>query len=244
MLREVAAVLPARMAVLGAFLALGASIGCGAVSAVSAPEVHRFVIGHSVDGRPIDAVEIGDPDSPFKALVVGCIHGNECAGIPVARRLETLAPPAGVDLWVVPDLNPDGHAAGTRGNGRGVDINRNFPWHWRRLGGIFNSGSRPLSEPESRAVYRLILRVHPQISIWFHQHLEVVDESGGDPSVERRFAKLTGLPVHRLPRYPGGVTSWENAAMPGTTAFVVELPAGELPAMDVALFADAVLDIA
>jgi protein MpaA len=86
--------------------------------------------------------------------------------------------------------------------------------------------------------------LRPQISIWFHQHLDLVDQSGGKPSIERRFAKLVGLPVRRLPRYPGGVTSWENSAMPGTTAFVVELPAGEPPAKDVARVADAVLDIA
>ena len=230
----------ARIAILGALLALSTT-GCSPVSAV-APHVHRFVIGHSAEGSPIVAVEVGDPASPFKELVVGCIHGNECAGIAVAELLETLPVP-GVDLWVVPDLNPDGHAAGTRENGRGVDLNRNFPWHWRRLRGIFASGPSPLSEPESRAVRRLILRVRPQISIWFHQHMDLVDESGGNGSVERRFASLVGLSVRRLPRYPGGVTSWENSAMPGTTAFVVELPAGELPAEDVVRYADAVLDI-
>src|SRR5207247_7966723 len=37
------------------------------------------LLGHSVQGRKILAVELGDPAGPPKALVVGCIHGNECA---------------------------------------------------------------------------------------------------------------------------------------------------------------------
>ena len=87
-------------------------------------------------------------------LVVGCIDGDEPARIAIAQRLEQLRPPAGIDLWIVPDLNPDGRAAGTGGNARGVDLNRNFPFAWRGLDGPFASGPKPLSEPESKAVER------------------------------------------------------------------------------------------
>jgi protein MpaA len=198
------------------------------------------VLGHSVQGRPIEAIEIGNPASPRKALVVGCIHGNECAGIAVVTRLAALEPLDGSDLWIVPDLNPDGHAAGTRGNAHGVDLNRNFPWRWRPLGGVYDSGPQALSEPESRIARRLILGLRPRVSIWFHQHLNLVDESGGDGAIERRLARLVGLPLRRLPRYPGSVTSWEEAILPGGTAFVVELPAGPLSPAAAARFADAV----
>jgi hypothetical protein len=66
------------------------------------------------------------------------------------------------------------------------------------------------------------------VSIWFHQHLDLVDESGGDVRVERRFASLAGLRLFRLAPRPGGVTRWENHELPGTTASVVELPAASL----------------
>jgi murein peptide amidase A len=193
------------------------------------PVERRVLLGRSVDGRPIDAVEIGDPRTRRKELVVGCIHGNEPAGIAVAQSLERSSP-HGLDLWIVPVLNPDGRAADTRGNARGVDLNRNFPWRWRRLSGVFDSGTRPLSEPESRIAYRLVRKLRPQVSIWFHQHLDLVDESGGSVAVERRFAALSGLRLVRLPREPGSVVGWENAALPGSAAFVVELPAGALSA--------------
>src|SRR5262249_39151293 len=137
---------------------------------------HTVLLGRSVDGRPIDAIEVGDPRSGIRELVVGCIHGNEPAGIAVARWLVHSSPQS-VDLWIIPVLNPDGELRDTRGNAHGVDLNRNFPWRWRPLTGLFYSGPRPLSEPESRIAYRLIRRLHPQVSIWFHQHTHVADES-------------------------------------------------------------------
>ena len=46
-----------------------------------------ILLGRSAEGRPIVALRVGDPDSGRRLLVVGCIHGNEPAGIAVARRL-------------------------------------------------------------------------------------------------------------------------------------------------------------
>jgi hypothetical protein len=71
-------------------------------------------------------------------------------------------------------------------------------------------------------------KIRPAVSIWYHQHLDLVDLSGGDASLEQRYAAMVGLKTEQLQRYPGSVTSWENQAFPGSTAFVVELPAGSL----------------
>lgn len=203
---------------------------------------HRVVLGRSVDGRAITAIESGDPRAGKTVLVVGCIHGNEQAGVAVARTLARLDAPHGFDLWIVPSLNPDGATLGTRGNAHGVDLNRNFPWRWRDLEGVYDSGPHALSEPESRIAYSLIRKLRPTVSIWFHQHLGVVDESGGSVAVERRFAQLVHLPLVRLAREPGSATTWENHALPGT-AFVVELPAGSLSDRSAQTFARAVLAV-
>jgi protein MpaA len=227
-------------------LALVILVACAAKggAAVSDPLGRRqTLLGRSVDGRPIFAIESGDFDASTRLLVVGCIHGNEPAGIAIANRLVHAASPRELDVWIVPSLNPDGVAARTRGNAHGVDLNRNFPWRWRRLSGVFDSGRRPLSEPESRIAFRLIRRVRPRLSIWFHQHMDLVDESGGNVTVERRFAALVGLPLHRLARRPGSAVGWENHTLPGSTAFVVELPAGSLPNSSVHRFAHAVLAV-
>jgi protein MpaA len=189
----------------------------------------KVALGRSVRRRPIDAVALGDPDARRRLLVVGAIHGNEPAGIAITRDLTTDPPPRSGLIWTVGDLNPDGVAANTRQNAHGVDLNRNFPWHWRALqprGGLEYSGPRSLSEPESRLAHSLILRVRPRITIWFHQPLSVVDESGGSLRIERSFARLVDLPLRRLTRYPGSAASWQDHRLPGTTAFVVELPPG------------------
>jgi protein MpaA len=218
-----------------------------AANRAPAQTVRRLKLGRSARGRAIDAIELGDPNARRKVLVVGCIHGNETAGIAVARRLAHGAPPARADLWLLEDLNPDGVAAGTRQNGRGVDLNRNFPWHWQPLGPRGTqqyAGTHALSEPESRIAHALIVRLRPAITIWFHQPLAVVDDSGGSPVIERRFARLAGLRFRRLTRYPGSAASWQDTRFPATTAFVVELPAGRPTAGAVARYARAVIGVA
>jgi protein MpaA len=231
-----------RILVLAASAVLAAIAAAPDAASSAATGARRVVLGRSVAGRPIVAFEVGDRDSRRRELVVGCIHGNETAGVAIAKKLEH-ASPRGLDLWIVPSLNPDGMAAGTRGNAHGVDLNRNFPRRWRPLGGVFYSGPRPLSERESRIAARLIRRLHPRVSIWFHQHLDVVDESGGRPAIERRFATLAGMRLARLPREPGSVVGWENHLFRGTTAFVVELPAGKLSGKAVRRLARAALAV-
>jgi protein MpaA len=224
-------------------LVLAATADAQAVNATARadPTVHRtLLLGRSVDGRTITAVETGDPDAQRKTLVVGCIHGNERAGIAITKRLNSTAPPSETDLWIISNLNPDGAAAGTRGNAHGVDLNRNFPWHWRKLSGTYYSGPRPLSEPETRIAYRLIERIRPAVSIWFHQHLDLVDDSTGNRSLERRFARIAGLRVVPLAREPGSAVTWETHRLRDASSFVVELPAGALSPVAVARLARAV----
>jgi murein peptide amidase A len=185
----------------------------------------RRVIGHSVQGRPIVLFDSDSPSAGLKLLVVGDIHGDETAGMAITRRLIAAAPPHRVELLVVPTINPDGVAAGSRGNAHGVDLNRNFPYGWRPLSGGEYSGPRPLSEPESRAAHRLILREKPDVTIWFHQPFGLVDRPYGNPFAARRFSELTGLPLVRLAgRYPGSASRWQTHHFPKSTAFVVELP--------------------
>ena len=191
--------------------------------------VRRELIGRSVRGRPIYAYRLGGSDGR-PVLVVGCTDGDEPAGMAIVTAMRRLQPPPGVDLWLIPTINPDGLAAATAGNAHGVDLNRNFPYAWRHLGGRghLNSGPRPLSEPESRALRRFLLRVKPRLAIWFHQPLALVDDSQGSRRLERIFGRLIGLPLRRLTDYPGSITNWENHRFPRSTAFVTELPPGRL----------------
>ena len=194
-----------------------------------AAAVAAVVFGHSVHGRPLRALEVGDARSAHRVLVVGCIHGNECAGIPVVWQLAHSRPR--FDLWLVPNLNPDGYAARTRQNADGVDLNRNFPSQWLRIGRRGSpqwSGPRPLSEPETRAIRALILRLRPAVTIWFHQPQAIVRAWGHSITAARRFARAAGMPFRAL-RWPNGTgPNWQNHRFARAASFVVELPPGPL----------------
>ncbi len=205
------------------------------------------VIGQSVRDRPIRASYRGPAKPATRVLVVGCIHGDECAAVKVIRRLANQRDPRRVGLWLVPTVNPDGHALGTRQNARGVDLNRNFPWHWRlsgRRGDRFYSGRRARSEVETRIVQQFIRRIRPDLTIWFHQPEVNVRQGGGSTESARRYARLVGLPFLALPIPNGAATGWQISTLRGSEAFVVELPRGPLSAANVELHKRAVRTVA
>jgi len=209
---------------------------------LGAGDAHAESIGRSVQGRPIKMRVTGGSDAALRVMVVGSIHGNETAGHAVIRRLRALEPPDGMRIWTVRTVNPDGVAAGTRANARGIDLNRNFPHRWRRAG---HSGPRPLSEPESRAVRRLVRRVRPDVTIWYHQALRLVDySSAADRALVRGYARRVGLPARRIGFLSGIATRWQNTYFPRTSAFVVELPDGRLSPAGATRHARAVLAVA
>jgi protein MpaA len=191
-----------------------------------------MVIGHSVEHRPILARRAGDPAAAVRVLVVGDVHCNERAGEPIVARLRRVRTPRGVQLWLVRTANPDGVAAGTRQDARGIDLNRSFPFDWRPgPRGTYFPGPRAASEPETRALMRLVTRVRPDLAIYYHQHLSmVVRAPAADPGLQRAYARRSGLPLRSLPRYHGTAVAWENHRVRGGSAFVVELPAGRADA--------------
>ena len=199
------------------------------LASASVAGARPVLIGRSVRGRAITAQVLGPDTAPRKILLVGCIHGNECAGVAILSALARLPLPNGIQLWLVPEMNPDGTAADTRHNADGVDLNRNFPFQWRPISApTYYSGAHALSEPETRAAVRLIRRIKPAVTIWYHQHQDLVDMAGGDRGIARRYADLAGLAATCLPFLPGTAPSWSNHIFPATTAFVVELPAGQV----------------
>ena len=189
--------------------------------------------GRSREGRPIRLKQYGDPALPGRLLVFGCIHGDECA----ARILQPLwngCPDPRSSIFFVPNLNPDGFARGSRLNGRGVDLNRNFGSQWRgggRRGDPQYPGPRPFSEPETRLAARIVRRLRPASTVWFHQHSgprPFVRAWGQSAPAARAFARRAGIPFHLL-RWPAGTApNWQNHRFAGTSSFVVELPPGVL----------------
>ena len=161
----------------------------------------HVLVGRSVQKRPIDAVQIGDPAGSRVALVVGVIHGDEPGGLRILRAIKRRAADEraalqGTQLWAIETVNPDGLRAHTRKNAHGVDLNRNYPYRWQ--GDVPHSngyypGPRPASEPETRAVMAFVRRIQPDLSVWYHQPWGAVLACRGRPPIAAEYAKLVGM---------------------------------------------------
>jgi len=167
-------------------------------------------IGRTVQGRPIQAhVFEGDQGC---VLILGGIHGDEPAGSDLVRRLAVHlegnpADVGGRRIVLVYRASPDGLAARTRGNARGVDLNRNFS---SAFAPSARNGRRPYSEPETRALVAAIARYRPSCVVSVHGPLNCVDPDGGAASgdLARAMAAVGPLPVKDLPALPGSLGTY------------------------------------
>jgi len=102
-----------------------------------------YNIGPTVQGRALWFMQISDnPDLEEDELefwYISSMHGNEVVGKEMCMYLiNYLVDNYGLDpaitalinetdIWIMPSMNPDGTANGSRYNANGVDLNRNFP---------------------------------------------------------------------------------------------------------------------
>ncbi len=158
-------------------------------------------------------------DARHRVVVIGGIHGNEPVTSPMVRDLMNAQIAPDIEVWLVPDANPDGSAAGLRCNANGVDLNRNFSWEWSAEDG----GPAPLSEPETQALSVLVERLRPDLVVWVHQPLGYVSAVGEtDAALEEAWSAASGLPVRPDVTQHGGGESW-SAFVAGVPALLVEI---------------------
>ena len=190
-----------------------------------------------MQGRPIRATTLGH--GPRRVLFIGGIHGDEAEGSYTTAELPAAFTAAGlpdqVTLTIIEDANPDGRQAKTRGNANGVDVNRNFP------APNFNptdptNGGTPLSQPESRTVYRLIEETNPDLIVVMHswQGRQFVNFDGPARQIADRFAAASGLPVTTSSEFtptPGSLGSYAGRDRK-RPVLTIELRKGSHPKAD------------
>lgn len=218
-----------------------------------------FSIGSSVQGRPLSAYKFGSGASTI--LFVGGTHGNETSSTTILSRwidwLEANPSiiPAGRNVVVIPNINPDGSTARTRTNANNVDLNRNFPTgNWKQSVVMPDKSTNPngggnfsLSEPESKALASYTMSASPRMVLTYHATGNVVvpNQSGDSDSLAWKYAKNS--PVYYLnPNSTGTFFEYDTTGAyedwlyekPGITTLLIELNSmagnefsGHLPAM-------------
>lgn len=178
------------------------------------PVLQYHLGGRSVRRRPILYQEFGfGADVTF---ILATIHGNEPAGTPLVKQLTNYLKAnqdilAGRKVIILPMANPDGHAARTRHNIRGIDLNRNFPADNRVAAAAH--GSQGLSEPESAVIAGIIRRHRPNRIVALHQPLACVDYDGPGKDLAQRMAQACHLPVKKLGARPGSLGSYAGETL-------------------------------
>lgn len=163
-------------------------------------------IGYSSKGRAINAYYFGN--GPRTVLFTGAIHGSESSTKSLMDRwiqdLEANARkiPADKQIVVVPAINPDGIASGSRTNARNVDLNRNFATgDWRTDVTDVNNrpfpgggGPSPMSEPETNAIAGLAQRLRPMLILSYHSIGGIVaaNQTGGSAGFASTYSQLSG----------------------------------------------------
>lgn len=156
-------------------------------------------IGNSVSGLPILAYEFGYEGAEI--LVVGGVHGDEIEGVELATGL--------LDRWLknfdfklkitlVPTLNVDGVLRKTRVNANGVDLNRNLPtkdWTAEVQNPRYPPGAAALSEPENKALVKLIEAIKPALILSLHSWKPMLNTNGNCEPFASVLSKLTGYPI-------------------------------------------------
>lgn len=124
----------------------------------------RETLGHSRQGRALEALILGDPDADARTrvLIVGSQHGASEpvpaeALLAIARRIlwgDLRALLGELQLILIPNANPDGRDLGRRANAAGVNINTDFV---------------RAREPETQALLQALTRYEPHAVVDSHE---------------------------------------------------------------------------
>ncbi|HET7434625.1 MAG TPA: murein tripeptide amidase MpaA [Thermoanaerobaculia bacterium] len=180
------------------------------------------VYGTSVEGIPLTVFL---PESGRAELVIlAAIHGDESETTVVVSEALRCLPRGDLQAAVILCGNPDGMLRGTRGNARGVDLNRNFPTsNWSPDPVCYKSrandardialtpGTQPASEAETVALLALLERLAPRAVVSLHSALACVDDSGAS-HLGRQLADRSALPFLTEIGYPtpGSMGTWAS----------------------------------
>ena len=203
---------------------------------VEAANPDALVIGYSVLGRPLEVYKFGHGET--ERLIVAGIHGGyEWNTIALADELidelnaHPELVPEHVTLYILRALNPDGearaHGRDGRANEHGVDLNHNFPYHWKEDWNredcwnylTLTAGQYPASEPETIALINFVNIHHFDALISYHSAALGIFAGGMPPyapseDLAQSIANISPYlypPEETACEYSGNLTDWASS---------------------------------
>lgn len=152
----------------------------------------------TVQNRDVELIEIPSESNNRTILIIGVFHGDEPQGEFLIRKfLETKKSPCKNRTLIIPCLNPDGKALGTRQNANGIDLNRNFPTKNRKLitDKQYFGGETAASELETQFIIEILEEYKPNFILSLHAPYRVVNFDGAAEEYANRISEITGYPV-------------------------------------------------
>lgn len=165
-----------------------------------------LLLGRSSLGLPLMAHRF-ENQGP-EVLILGGIHGDEYEGVVAAEGLLELfltSFPEKLNLTLIPRANPDGVLFRTRGNGRGVDLNRNLPtkdWSPEVKTPRYHPGPSAGSEPENQILMKLLEAKKPRLVLSLHSWHPVLNINGDCRPEAEKIAEITGYRLDDDIGYP------------------------------------------
>ncbi len=224
-------------------------------------KTEKTEIGKSLFGHTMYALKVGE-GYPV-GLVQYAMHGREFITARLAFEQYKTGVKKG-SCWFLPLINPDGALlsevgissvkkasnrahllalngentdfSGWKANGRGVDLNVNFPAFWGkgkknvRVAGAENYiGEKPFSEPETIALGEFTRKIRPDYTVsyhtkgeeiywYFHQSLHTCPR---DKGLATALSAATGYPLAYAKGSAGGYKDWCIKKL-GIPAFTIE----------------------
>ena len=157
-------------------------------------------------------------------MVLSAVHGDETegasclAGFIYDLEESQIELPDNVRLVVIPIANPDGFFGFTRGNGNGVDLNRNLPtkdWTAEAREPKYNPGSSPGSEPENKVLLEQIEKESPELIVSLHSWKPLYNVNGDAHKVAQAMhtawaLEITEILVTQLQVHSGLTVDWKE----------------------------------
>ncbi len=180
-----------------------------------------------------------------RVLVIGAIHGDETSSAWLAFQWLSASVPSAqlekrkIAVRTIPIANPDRALSSPikRVNGRGVDLNRNFPTeNWKTEAARWWTdtakrdprrwpGNQAASEAETKALIAEIDRFKPSVIVSVHAPFGVLDFDGRGVTPPQRIGALR---LDTVGIYPGSLGNY-GAMVRGIPVLTLELPAAQRP---------------